>query len=74
MLRITSIYAPNRNPERDEFFISCLDFSDPSVPRYYVVTSMLFLTEPKIVGALILLSPSLRALSHWSYFSGSLVF
>ena len=36
-------------------------------PRYYVVTSMLFLTEPKIVGALILLSPSVRALSHWGY-------
>ena len=43
-------------------------------PRYYVVTSMLFLTEPKIVGALILLSLSLRALSHWSYFSGVLCF
>ena len=33
-------------------------------PRYYVVTSMLFLTEPKIVGALILLSSSVRALSR----------
>ena len=43
-------------------------------PWYYVVTSMLFLKEPKIVGALILLSPSVRALSHWSYFSRSFVF
>ena len=33
-------------------------------PRYYLVTSMLFLTEPKIVGALILLSSSVRALSR----------
>ena len=30
--RIASVYAPNRNPERDEFFTSCLDFADPSVP------------------------------------------
>ena len=43
-------------------------------PWYYVVTSMLFLKKPKIVGALILLSPSVRALSHWSYFSRSFVF
>ena len=43
-------------------------------PWYYVVTSMLFLKEPKIVGALILLSPSVRALSHWSYFSRYFVF
>ena len=42
-------------------------------PRYYVVISMLFLTEPKIVGALILLSPSGRALSLSSYSSGSFV-
>ena len=32
MFRIASVYAPNRNPERDEFFTSCLDFADPSVP------------------------------------------
>ena len=31
MLRIASVYAPNRNPERDEFFTSCLDFADSSV-------------------------------------------
>ena len=43
-------------------------------PQYYVVTSMLFLTEPKIVGALILPSPSVKNLSHCSYFSGSSVF
>ena len=30
--RIASVYAPNRNPERDEFFTSCLDFADRSVP------------------------------------------
>ena len=35
---------------------------------------MLFLTEPEIVGALSLLSPSVTALSHWSYVSGSSVF
>ena len=32
MFRIASVYAPNRNPERDEFFTSCLVFADPSVP------------------------------------------
>ena len=32
VFRILSIYAPNRNHERDEFFTSCLDFADPSVP------------------------------------------
>ena len=32
MFRIASVYAPNRNPERDEFFTSRLDFADPSVP------------------------------------------
>ena len=30
--RIASVYAPNRNPERDKFFTSCLDFADRSVP------------------------------------------
>ena len=32
VFRIASVYAPNRNPERDEFFTSCLGFADPSVP------------------------------------------
>ena len=32
LFRIASVYAPNRNPEHDEFFTSCLDFTDPSVP------------------------------------------
>ena len=32
VFRIASVYAPNRNPERDDFFTSCLDFADPSVP------------------------------------------
>ena len=32
MFRIASVYAPIRNPERNEFFTSCLDFADPSVP------------------------------------------
>ena len=31
MFRIASVYAPNRNPERDDF-TSCLDVGDPSVP------------------------------------------
>ena len=30
--RIASVYAPTRNPERDKFFTSCLDFADRSVP------------------------------------------
>ena len=32
VFRIASVYAPNRNSELDEFFTSCLDFADPSVP------------------------------------------
>ena len=32
VFRIASVYAPNRNPEHEEFFTSCLDFTDPSVP------------------------------------------
>ena len=32
VFRIASVYAPNRNPERDEYFTSFLDFADPSVP------------------------------------------
>ena len=32
VFRIASVYAPNRNPERDEFSTRCLDFADPSVP------------------------------------------
>ena len=76
VFRIASVYAPNRNPERDEFFTSLHVWVllIHLLPRYYVVTSMLFLTESKIVWALILPSPSLKALSHWSYFSGSSVF
>ena len=32
VFRIASVYAPNRNPERDELFTARLDFADPSVP------------------------------------------
>ena len=32
VVSIASVYAPNWNPEHDEFFTSCLDFTDPSVP------------------------------------------
>ena len=32
VFRIASVYPPNRNPEHDKFFTSCLDFTDPSVP------------------------------------------
>ena len=71
--RIASIYAPNRNPERDDF-TSCLGVADPSVPMILCGGFNANLKEPKIVGALILLSPSVRALSHWSYFSRSFVF
>ena len=74
VFRIASLYAPNRNPERDELFTSCLDFADPSVATLLCGDFNVVLTQPKIVGALILLSPSVRALSHSSYFSGSSVF
>ena len=75
VFRIVSVYAPNRNlAERDEFFTLCLDFAGPSVRTILCLTSMLFLREPNVVGALILLSPSVKPLSHWSYFSESFVF
>ena len=66
VIRVASVYAPKRKPER----VSARNFS-PHVrtslthlfPRYYVAILMLFLTEPKIVEALILLSLSGRVLS-----------
>lgn len=30
--RVACLYAPNRNPDRDEFFASCTSLVDPSVP------------------------------------------
>lgn len=30
--RVTCLYAPNRNPDRDDFFASCCSSIDPSVP------------------------------------------
>ena len=72
--RISSVYAPNRTPSATNSLPHVWTLLIHLFPRYYVVTSMLFLTEPRIVGALILLSPSVRALSHWGYFSGSSVF
>ena len=76
MFRITSVYAPNRNPERNEFFTSCLDFADPPAPTILFgdFNAVFDRAKLKIVGALILPSPSVKALSHWSYFSGSSVF
>ena len=32
VFRVASIYAPNRNPDRDEFFVRCVNAVDPSVP------------------------------------------
>ena len=32
--RIASLYAPNRNPQRDDFLISCVPVIDPSVPTF----------------------------------------
>ena len=32
LFRVVCIYAPNRNPERDSFLLSCSDFIDPSIP------------------------------------------
>ena len=71
--RISSVYTPNRTPSATNSLPHVWTLLIHLFPRYYVVTSMLFLTEPRIVGALIL-SPSVRALSHWGYFSGSSVF
>ena len=31
LFRVVCIYAPNRNPERDSFLLSCSDFKDPSI-------------------------------------------
>ena len=32
VFRVACVYAPNRNPDRDEFFVHCVDHIDPSVP------------------------------------------
>ena len=32
VFRVTCLYAPNRNPARDDFFVSCANSIDPSVP------------------------------------------
>ena len=32
VFRVASIYAPNRNPDRDDFFVRCANAIDPSVP------------------------------------------
>ena len=32
IFRLVCLYAPNRNPDRDEFFASCASSVDPSVP------------------------------------------
>ena len=32
VFRVASIYAPNRNPDRDDFFVRCVNAVDPSVP------------------------------------------
>jgi len=32
LFRVVCLYAPNRNPDRDEFFASCESSIDPSVP------------------------------------------
>ena len=32
VFRVASIYAPNRNPDRDDFFVRCPNAIDPSVP------------------------------------------
>ena len=29
---VACIYAPNRNPDRDEFFVGCVNAFDPAVP------------------------------------------
>ena len=31
LFRVVCIFAPNRNPERDSFLLSCSDFIDPSI-------------------------------------------
>ena len=30
--RVVSLYAPNRNPQRDDFFVYCSSMIDPSIP------------------------------------------
>ena len=32
VFRVCSLYAPNRNPDRENFLIECADLVDPSVP------------------------------------------
>ena len=33
--RVVSLYAPNRNPQRDDFFAYCASMIDPSVPTLF---------------------------------------
>ena len=32
VFRVASLYAPNRNPDRDAFFVCCIDSIDPAIP------------------------------------------
>ena len=47
--RVVSLYAPNRNPARDQFFEQASFWVDPSVLPSCVVTSIRFLTAHSIV-------------------------
>ena len=65
--RIACIYAPNRNLERNGFFISCLDFVDMWVPTILGGDFNGCLTELKIVEALGCLLLFATASFLWSF-------
>ena len=39
VFRVASIYAPNRNPDRDAFLVRCTDSMDPAVPLFCAAIS-----------------------------------
>ena len=74
--RTASVYAPTRNPKRDKFFTSCVDFADPSVPTILCGDFNVVFDRAKDrrgSNPAATVRESFVSL-HWSYFSGSSVF
>ena len=74
MFRIAPVYAPNRNPERDKFFTSCVDFAGPSVPTILCGDFNAVFDRAKDRRGSDPVVTVWEALSLWSYSSGSFVF
>lgn len=64
VFRVCSLYAPNRNPDRDDYLIECADLVDPSVSLFYVEILTLSLTALRIVVPLALGIIRVKAFLH----------